>query len=137
MKVHIFQSNGWMTIIALCFESGMSLTKEFLPKVINYTFGMFLCENGFYFDALRLPSGWDLSHDDLLMDDRIGLHMLYVQMVSDIENGWIIVPKEVLKQLTALQSQGNKKDVSQHMYLVCILNLSTAPKTLHVDNDNI
>ncbi|ODM99979.1 Sorting nexin-17 [Orchesella cincta] len=55
--------------------------------------------------------GWDLSHDDLLMDDRVGLHMLYVQMVSDIENGWIIVPKEVLvKQLTALQSQGSKKE---------------------------
>lgn len=45
------------------------------------------------------------------MDDRVGLHMLYVQMVSDIENGWIVVPKEVLKQLTALQSQGSKKDV--------------------------
>lgn len=61
-------------------------------------------------------SNWDLTNDDLLMDDRVGLHMLYVQMVSDIENGWIVVPKEVLKQLTALQSQGSKKDVNT----VCI-----------------
>jgi sorting nexin-17 len=46
-----------------------------------------------------------------MVEDRTGLHLIYVQTVSDIENGWILVPREVLKQLTSFQSQGNKKDV--------------------------
>jgi len=58
-------------------------------------------------------SGWDLTSDELMVEDRTGLHLIYVQTVADIENGWITVPREVLKQLTAYQSQGNKKDVSK------------------------
>ncbi|CAG7816069.1 unnamed protein product [Allacma fusca] len=53
---------------------------------------------------------WDLSVDDLIIEDKVGLHLIYVQTVSDIENGWIAVPKESLKQLTSLQSHGNKRD---------------------------
>jgi len=45
------------------------------------------------------------------MEDRDALHLVYVQTVSDIENGWISVPREVLKKLTVLQSDGNKKEV--------------------------
>ena len=51
--------------------------------------------------------------DDLIIQDSIGLHLIYVQTVSDIENGWILVPKESLKNLTSLQSQANKRDVSE------------------------
>jgi sorting nexin-17 len=57
---------------------------------------------------------WDNSKDEMLMDDRVGLHLLYVQTVSDIENGWISVPKEHLKALTVLQSRGEKVEYLRH-----------------------
>jgi len=57
---------------------------------------------------------WDNSKDDVLMEDRVGLHLLYVQTVSDIENGWISIPKEHLKTLTVLQSHGEKAEYLRH-----------------------
>ena len=65
----------------------------------------------YFMNVIYFYSTWDLSVDDLIIQDSIGLHLIYVQTVSDIENGWILVPKESLKHLTSLQSQANKHDV--------------------------
>uniref|UniRef100_A0A673N7W9 Sorting nexin-17 n=1 Tax=Sinocyclocheilus rhinocerous TaxID=307959 RepID=A0A673N7W9_9TELE len=55
-------------------------------------------------------SYWDTSYDSDVMDDRVGLNLLYAQTVSDIERGWILVNKEQHRQLKSLQEKGSKKE---------------------------
>uniref|UniRef100_A0A671RGC4 Sorting nexin-17 n=1 Tax=Sinocyclocheilus anshuiensis TaxID=1608454 RepID=A0A671RGC4_9TELE len=56
-------------------------------------------------------SYWDTAYDSDVMDDRVGLNLLYAQTVSDIERGWILVNKEQHRQLKSLQEKGSKKEV--------------------------
>uniref|UniRef100_A0A8C2AMD4 Sorting nexin-17 n=2 Tax=Cyprinus carpio TaxID=7962 RepID=A0A8C2AMD4_CYPCA len=53
---------------------------------------------------------WDTAYDSDVMDDRVGLNLLYAQTVSDIERGWILVNKEQHRQLKSLQEKGSKKE---------------------------
>uniref|UniRef100_A0A8C2KJ34 Sorting nexin-17 n=1 Tax=Cyprinus carpio TaxID=7962 RepID=A0A8C2KJ34_CYPCA len=55
-------------------------------------------------------SYWDTAYDSDVMDDRVGLNLLYSQTVSDIERGWILVNKEQHRQLKSLQEKGSKKE---------------------------
>uniref|UniRef100_A0A671RFJ4 Sorting nexin-17 n=1 Tax=Sinocyclocheilus anshuiensis TaxID=1608454 RepID=A0A671RFJ4_9TELE len=55
-------------------------------------------------------SYWDTAYDSDVMDDRVGLNLLYAQTVSDIERGWILVNKEQHRQLKSLQEKGSKKE---------------------------
>jgi len=55
-------------------------------------------------------SRWESTTNDLLETDSVGLHLLYVQTVADIESGWIHVDKEKLHALAVLQTQGKKAD---------------------------
>ncbi|XP_058611161.1 sorting nexin-17 isoform X2 [Onychostoma macrolepis] len=55
-------------------------------------------------------SYWDTAYDNDVMDDRVGLNLLYAQTVSDIERGWILVNKEQHRQLKSLQEKGSKKE---------------------------
>ncbi|MEE6515309.1 hypothetical protein FKM82_023955, partial [Ascaphus truei] len=58
-------------------------------------------------------SYWDASYDDDVMENRVGLNLLYAQTVSDIERGWIQVNKEQLRQLKSLQEKVSKKEFIQ------------------------
>ncbi|PKK18104.1 sorting nexin 17 [Columba livia] len=53
---------------------------------------------------------WDSSYDDDVMEHRVGLNLLYVQTVSDIEHGWILVNKDQHRQLKSLQEKVSKKE---------------------------
>nr|KAF6329336.1 sorting nexin 17 [Pipistrellus kuhlii] len=56
-------------------------------------------------------SYWDSAYDDDVMENRVGLNLLYAQTVSDIERGWILVTKEQHRQLKSLQEKVSKKEV--------------------------
>uniref|UniRef100_A0A8D3C9V3 Sorting nexin 17 n=1 Tax=Scophthalmus maximus TaxID=52904 RepID=A0A8D3C9V3_SCOMX len=45
-----------------------------------------------------------------VMDNRVGLNLLYAQTVADIERGWILVNKDQHRQLKSLQDKGSKKE---------------------------
>ncbi|XP_006626144.1 sorting nexin-17 isoform X1 [Lepisosteus oculatus] len=55
-------------------------------------------------------SYWDSAYDNDVMDNRVGLNLLYAQTVSDIEKGWILVNKDQHRQLKSLQEKGSKKE---------------------------
>ncbi|XP_075772393.1 sorting nexin-17 isoform X2 [Pelodiscus sinensis] len=55
-------------------------------------------------------SYWDSAYDDDVMEQRVGLNLLYAQTVSDIERGWILVTKEQHRQLKSLQEKVSKKE---------------------------
>ncbi|KAH0505035.1 Sorting nexin-17 [Microtus ochrogaster] len=55
-------------------------------------------------------SYWDSAYDDDVMENRVGLNLLYAQTVSDIEHGWILVTKEQHRQLKSLQDKVSKKE---------------------------
>ncbi|XP_078506230.1 sorting nexin-17 isoform X2 [Lissotriton helveticus] len=55
-------------------------------------------------------SYWDSSYDNDVMDNRVGLNLLYAQTVSDIERGWILVNKDQHRQLKSLQEKVSKKE---------------------------
>ncbi|TRZ01331.1 hypothetical protein DNTS_025524, partial [Danionella cerebrum] len=55
-------------------------------------------------------SYWDMAYDGDVMDDRVGLNLLYVQTMADVERGWILANKEQHKQLKSLQEKGSKKE---------------------------
>ncbi|XP_064196985.1 sorting nexin-17 isoform X2 [Anguilla rostrata] len=62
-----------------------------------------------YHIVLR-KSYWDSAYDSDVMDNRVGLNLLYAQTVSDIERGWILVNKDQHRQLQSLQEKGSKKE---------------------------
>lgn len=47
-----------------------------------------------------------------LMTDPVGLNLLYIQTVTDIEKEWVITTKDVRDQLCDLQERGNKREVT-------------------------
>lgn len=55
-------------------------------------------------------SYWDSAYDSDVMEDLVGLNLLYIQTVSDIERGWILVNKEQHRQLKSLQEKASKKE---------------------------
>ncbi|XP_067882146.1 sorting nexin-17 isoform X2 [Heterodontus francisci] len=55
-------------------------------------------------------SYWDSAYDNDVMENRVGLNLLYAQTVADIERGWILVNKEQHRQLKSLQEKGSKKE---------------------------
>uniref|UniRef100_A0A3B4DBD6 Sorting nexin-17 n=1 Tax=Pygocentrus nattereri TaxID=42514 RepID=A0A3B4DBD6_PYGNA len=62
-----------------------------------------------YHIVLR-KSYWDSAYDSDVMENRVGLNLLYAQTVSDIERGWILVNKDQHRQLKSLQEKGSKKE---------------------------
>ncbi|KAM6954269.1 sorting nexin-17 [Aplochiton taeniatus] len=62
------------------------------------------------FQIVLRKSYWDTMYDSDVMDNRVGLNLLYAQTLSDIERGWILVNKDQHKQLKSLQEKGSKKE---------------------------
>ncbi|KAK6294860.1 hypothetical protein J4Q44_G00340860 [Coregonus suidteri] len=62
------------------------------------------------FHIVLRKSYWDTAYDSDVMDNRVGLNLLYTQTVSDIERGWILVNKDQHRQLKSLQEKGSKKE---------------------------
>uniref|UniRef100_A0A3B3RML3 Sorting nexin-17 n=1 Tax=Paramormyrops kingsleyae TaxID=1676925 RepID=A0A3B3RML3_9TELE len=62
------------------------------------------------FHIVLRKSYWDSAYDSDVMDNRVGLNLLYAQTVSDIERGWILVNKDHHRQLKSLQEKGSKKE---------------------------
>ncbi|NP_998873.1 sorting nexin 17 [Xenopus tropicalis] len=58
-------------------------------------------------------SYWDSSYDEDVMENRVGLNLLYAQAVSDVERGWVLVTKEQHRQLKSLQEKVSKKEFIQ------------------------
>ncbi|XP_018117353.1 sorting nexin-17 isoform X1 [Xenopus laevis] len=58
-------------------------------------------------------SYWDSSYDEDVMENRVGLNLLYAQAVSDVERGWVQVTKEQHRQLKSLQEKVSKKEFIQ------------------------
>uniref|UniRef100_A0A4W5RHA4 Sorting nexin-17 n=1 Tax=Hucho hucho TaxID=62062 RepID=A0A4W5RHA4_9TELE len=62
------------------------------------------------FHIILRKSYWDTAYDSDVMDNRVGLNLLYAQTVSDIDRGWILVNKDQHRQLKSLQEKGSKKE---------------------------
>ena len=61
-------------------------------------------------------SYWDASIDQFIMNDRVGLNLLYAQTVQDVERGWVLTNREIQRQLAALQAKGAKKEVCSMLF---------------------
>ncbi|KYB29604.1 sorting nexin-17 [Tribolium castaneum] len=55
-------------------------------------------------------SYWDCNYDQELMTDPVALNLLYVQVVSDVEKGWICCTRDMKSQLSNLQSRLAKRE---------------------------
>ncbi|EDO37172.1 predicted protein [Nematostella vectensis] len=53
---------------------------------------------------------WDSKLEDRIIEDKIGMNLLYVQAISDIERGWVVGPKEAYSRLEELKETGSKKE---------------------------
>lgn len=53
---------------------------------------------------------WSSKYDDDIMDDRIALNLLYVQVADDIERGWVMTSEKEKQRLSALKEAGSKKE---------------------------
>ncbi|XP_048371637.1 sorting nexin-17 isoform X1 [Sphaerodactylus townsendi] len=62
------------------------------------------------YKILLRKSYWDSAYDDDVMEQRVGLNLLYAQTVADIERGWILASKEQHRQLKSLQEKVSKKE---------------------------
>ncbi|KAJ8008677.1 hypothetical protein DPEC_G00080900 [Dallia pectoralis] len=62
------------------------------------------------FHIVLRKSYWDTAYDSNVMENRVGLTLLYTQTVSDIDRGWILVNKDQHRQLKSLQEKGSKKE---------------------------
>uniref|UniRef100_A0AAY4AYH8 PX domain-containing protein n=1 Tax=Denticeps clupeoides TaxID=299321 RepID=A0AAY4AYH8_9TELE len=62
------------------------------------------------FHIVLRKSYWDMAYDSDIMENRVGLNLLYAQTVTDIDRGWILVNKEQHRQLKSLQEKGSKKE---------------------------
>lgn len=51
---------------------------------------------------------WDPKIEEKITQDRIGMNLLYVQAVSDLEKGWTVGSKEAHAKLTELKKKGDK-----------------------------
>ncbi|XP_071804503.1 sorting nexin-17-like [Asterias amurensis] len=56
---------------------------------------------------------WDANYDDDLIADSVGLQLLYVQVVNDIERGWVQANPDQIKRLETLKSKGSRKEYLQ------------------------
>ncbi|XP_066926055.1 sorting nexin-17-like isoform X2 [Clytia hemisphaerica] len=54
---------------------------------------------------------WSPSYDDDLLEDRIAMNLLYVQITDDLDRGWMLCSDEQKKRMKKLQNQGSRKDV--------------------------
>ncbi|XP_076178901.1 sorting nexin 17 [Ptiloglossa arizonensis] len=53
---------------------------------------------------------WDVGYDLELMNNTVAMNLLYIQVVAEIQRGWISVTDELKDRLTILQNQENKKE---------------------------
>lgn len=60
-----------------------------------------------------LSSYWDSDYDLKLFSHKVSLNLLYVQTVSDVEQGWILCSNETRNTLANLQARGDKKQVTK------------------------
>lgn len=70
---------------------------------------------------MLFSSYWDPSIDQEVMSDRVGLNLLYMQTVQDVERGWILTNHEIQRQLAALQAKGAKKEVVWVLFMVLLI----------------
>nr|XP_034966227.1 sorting nexin-17 [Zootoca vivipara] len=79
------------------------------------------------YKILLRKSYWDSAFDDDVMEQRVGLNLLYAQTVADIERGWILANKEQHRQLKSLQEKVSKKEVGWDPALVPVHNGTSGP----------
>ncbi|XP_071018579.1 sorting nexin-17-like isoform X1 [Oncorhynchus clarkii lewisi] len=89
-------------------DGGLTFVRKLQDFELPYVSITSLRSSEFYI-ALR-KSYWDTAYDSDVMDNRVGLNLLYTQTVSDIERGWILVNKDQHRQLKSLQEKGSKKE---------------------------
>uniref|UniRef100_UPI00398F53F6 sorting nexin-17 isoform X5 n=1 Tax=Pristiophorus japonicus TaxID=55135 RepID=UPI00398F53F6 len=116
VKVNIFSSDQTEDVL-----EAVAVKLDLPDELVGY-FSLFLIREGSdgscsftslkdteYRIVLR-KSYWDSAYDNDVMENRVGLNLLYVQTVADIERGWILVNKEQHRQLKSLQEKGSKKE---------------------------
>ncbi|KAJ6661259.1 hypothetical protein lerEdw1_015396 [Lerista edwardsae] len=83
------------------------------------------------YKILLRKSYWDSAYDEDVMEQRVGLNLLYAQTVADIERGWILASKEQHRQLKSLQEKVSKKEVGldlDYVWLVVFIRLAQTLK---------
>ncbi|KAB7498647.1 Sorting nexin-17 [Armadillidium nasatum] len=55
-------------------------------------------------------SYWNLNNDFTVAEDKVGLNLLYIQTMAEIEKGWISASKDIMRRLAAFQARGAKME---------------------------
>ncbi|KAL3889927.1 hypothetical protein ACJMK2_002244 [Sinanodonta woodiana] len=55
-------------------------------------------------------SYWDPAYDDDLLENKVAMNLLYVQVTNDVERQWILATKDQLKHLATLQERNSKRE---------------------------
>ncbi|XP_065062712.1 sorting nexin-17-like [Rhopilema esculentum] len=53
---------------------------------------------------------WSPKYDDDVMTDRVGLNLLYAQVLDDFDKGWIVTSDKEKERLKTLREAGSKKE---------------------------
>ncbi|XP_057308627.1 sorting nexin-17-like isoform X2 [Hydractinia symbiolongicarpus] len=54
---------------------------------------------------------WNPKYDDDLLEDRIAMNLLYVQITDDMDRGWMLCTDENKAKIEKLQGKGSRKEV--------------------------
>jgi sorting nexin-17 len=54
---------------------------------------------------------WETEVEDVLLENKVALNLLYVEVLSDIESGCIVPTKDQLSEIQSLQHKNSKKDL--------------------------
>lgn len=58
-------------------------------------------------------SYWDPCYDDDLMIDRVSLDLLYLQVIEDLDLGWITADQQTKQILSSYESNKEKREVGK------------------------
>lgn len=70
-----------------------------------------------FIDDYIYCSYWDPCYDVDLMIDRVSLDLLYLQVIEEIDLGWIVADSQTKDILSAYEAKKQKREVSNCLYL--------------------
>lgn len=71
----------------------------------------FFFTNDIFLIQLVIYSYWDPCYDMDLMIDRVSLDLLYLQLIEELDLGWIIADQQTKEILSSFEAQKQKREV--------------------------
>lgn len=67
-------------------------------------------------------SYWDPCYDLDLMIDRVSLDLLYLQLIEEVDLGWIITDQQSKEILSSYEAKKQKREVRFYIYYAVCFN---------------